>query len=191
MVFVIWVFISWFSYFSGGEINDERALTFCRKTRSIFKDANMNIRKWRSNSQAVMEAIAEDDCFNEQSNDTNVAKMMLNPEESSPVKVLGIPWDMALDILKFSLKGAILRGRQAGEMTKSRLLDASASLYDLIGLLSPAMFALKSLFQLVCISGITWEDALGADAKSIWDRWLAGAEKVCEFDMPRCYILRL
>ena len=66
--------------------------------------------------------------------------MILNSEESSPVKVLGISWDTGLDMLTFSLKGAILRGQQAGEMTKSRLLGASASLFDLIGLLAACCF---------------------------------------------------
>ena len=174
--------------FSGGETDDEKAVTLYRKTRSIFKDANMNMRKWRSNSQAVMEAVAEDEGCNEESSESNVAKMILNPEESSPVKVLGIPWDTVLDMLTFSLKGAISRGQQEGEMTKSRLLGASASLFDLIGLLAPVTFALKSLFQAVCISGIAWEDVLGADARRVWERWLSGAEKVREFVMPRCYI---
>ena len=58
----------------------------------------------------------------------------------------------------------------------------------MIGLLSPVTFALKSLFQAVCISGIAWEDVLGADARRVWERWLSGAEKVREFEMPRCYI---
>ena len=35
--------------FSGGGKDDEDTSSLCKESRKIFKDANMNLRKWRSN----------------------------------------------------------------------------------------------------------------------------------------------
>ena len=39
--------------FSGGDADDKKAVELYRKTRKIFSDANMNMRKWRSNSEVM------------------------------------------------------------------------------------------------------------------------------------------
>ena len=166
--------------YSGGESTDERSIVLYRKTRKIFEDAKMNMRKWRSNSQAVMHAVAEDEM-------TSSDEQMLL---TNPVKTLGIPWNTKKDTLIFSLKSAISKGRK-GPMTRNSLLSASASIYDVIGVMAPVTFTLKSMFQKVCISGAAGNELLNSEIRTQWERWLVGAEAVKEFEIPRCYIQEL
>ena len=166
--------------FSGGDSDDEKAVKLYQRTREIFKDANMNMRKWRSNSEAVMKAVASDEQIS-----ADEQKNLVNP-----VKSLGVPWDTGKDILIFSLKNAIMRGKNDA-ITKKGFVGASSSLFDVIGLLAPVTFSLKSMFQRVCIEGTAWDELLSPDVKRKWDRWLAGAELVEEFEIPRCYIAEM
>ena len=43
--------------FSGGEQNDEMAIQLYREGRKVFREAGMNLRKWKSNSREVMKVI--------------------------------------------------------------------------------------------------------------------------------------
>ena len=78
--------------FSGGDLNDEKTIQLYHEGRKIFKEAGMNLRKWRSNSKAVMDVINEDEGVGEEKPGTDsYAELLLNPADRSPVKVLGHP----------------------------------------------------------------------------------------------------
>ena len=132
--------------FSGGERNDEKAIPLYRESRKIFKDAGMNLRKWKSNSRAVMKVIIEE----EEETDTQVspesyANLMLSPTDRSPVKVLGTPWDLEKDELSISLENAV--GKVSDIMTKVQLLSVSSSIFDVLGLLAPIVFFVTASVQ--------------------------------------------
>ena len=87
--------------FSSGCQTPEEAVVLHEKARKIFLEAGMNLRKWRSNHDDVNRVM------NIQSNDdkaAGVAQLMLNPEDTSAVKVLGIPWNTDNDYLEISLR---------------------------------------------------------------------------------------
>ena len=176
--------------FSGGERNDEKAIQLYREGRKMFREAGMNLRKWKSNSRAVMQAIIEE----EEETDAQVspesyANLMLNPTDRSPVKVLGTPWDLEKDELSISLENAV--GKTSEIMTKVQLLSVSSSIFDVKGLLAPVVFFVKTLFQQVCKEGGSWEDRVGPEVQAEWDKWIAGARKCMVFEVPRCLDPRL
>ena len=98
--------------FSGGGKDDEDASTVATESKKIFKDAGMNLRKWRSNSKEVMKIIAaeESGCAlpGDVASDSH-ATMMLNPGDNSPVKVLGTPWDVDEDVFRINLSSIVER----------------------------------------------------------------------------------
>ena len=47
--------------FSGGEQNDEMAIQLYREGRKVFREAGMNLRKWKSNSREVMKVIIKEE----------------------------------------------------------------------------------------------------------------------------------
>ena len=127
--------------------------------RQIFREAGMNLSKWKSNSKGVMKQIDEDEGEDDQEESSeSYAEMILNPSNPSPVKVLGTPWDLEENILQVTLEKALERSTDA--MTKVRLLSVSSSIFDVCGFLAPIVFFVKTLFQRVCKNGGSWKSSV-------------------------------
>ena len=171
--------------YSGGDEDDEKAIAQYQQVKKIFKDANMNMRKWKSNSPAVMEVIQKEEGIDDSSTESQ-AKMMLNPHDPSPVKTLGIPWDLETDRMMISLEKAISKAK-VEEVTKTVILSSSASIYDPSGMVAPITFWVKVLFQRVCQSKGSWKDRVDEELRKEWERWLVSAERYSRIEFPRCY----
>ena len=112
--------------------------------KPIFAEANMNLRKWRSNDRDVNEFIeGKHENIEESSEDTSYASLMLNPDEESENKVLGIPWNTKND--EFVISSRIQKSTE-DVVIKRELLKRTASLFDPVGILSSAVVTLKILF---------------------------------------------
>ena len=112
--------------------------------KPIFAEANMNLRKWRSNDRDVNEFIeGKHENIEESSEDTSYASLMLNPDEESENKVLGIPWNTKND--EFVISSRIQKSTE-DVVIKRELLKRAASLFDPVGILSSAVVTLKILF---------------------------------------------
>ena len=178
--------------FSGGGKDDEDASTVATESKKIFKDAGMNLRKWRSNSKEVMKMIAAEEsgcALPEEVASDSHATMMLNPGDNSPVKVLGTPWDVDEDVFRINLSSIV--EREDNVKTKVELLSVSHSIFDVMGLLAPVVFFLKALFQKVCQDKGSWNDQISDEIKAEWKKWVEGAKKCNVFEIPRCYHARL
>ena len=83
---------------STGADDSKGAIELYKAEKSIFAEANKNLRKWRSNNRDVNEFIkGKHENIEESSEDTSYASLMLNPDEESKNKVLGIPWNTKHD----------------------------------------------------------------------------------------------
>ena len=83
---------------STGADDPKNAIELCKALKSIFAEANMNLRKWRINNKDFNELIErKHEDIEESSEDTSYASLMLNSDEESENKVLGIPWNIKHD----------------------------------------------------------------------------------------------
>ena len=123
----------------------------------------MNMRKWKSNIPAVMEGIQKEEGDTDSVEEIQ-AKMMLNPNDPSPVKTLGVPWDLKTDKMTISLEKAISKGK-VENVTKTMVLSSSASIYDPSGIVGPITFWVKVLFQQVCQTKGSWDDQVGDETR--------------------------
>ena len=90
---------------STGADEPNSAIELYKVAESIFAEANMNSRKWRSNNRDVNEFIeGKHKNIEESSEDTSFASLMLNPDEESENKVLGIPWNTKHDDFVISFR---------------------------------------------------------------------------------------
>ena len=174
--------------FSGGEDDDRKAIKLYKGAKKIFEEANMNLRKWKSNSLAVTKIIEESNSNNSETT-SSYAQMMLNPDGKSNVKVLGIPWHLENDELEFSLEN-LVEMVESDDLSKRQLLKLTASLYDPLGMISPVILTLKALFQKVCKVGTSWDEPLNQECREEWKRWLRSARSCPTFKVPRCYSLK-
>ena len=136
-----------------------------KAAKSIFAEANMNLRKWRNNNRDFNEFIEEKHKNIEKSSeDTSYASLMLNPDEESENKVLGIPWNTKHDEFVISFR---IQKSAEDVVTKTELLKRIASIFDPIEILSPAVVLLKILFQRMCKEGSSWDDDINDECKIV------------------------
>ena len=157
-----------------------------KAAKSIFAEANMNLRKWRNNNRDFNEFIEEKHKNIEKSSeDTSYASLMLNPDEESENKVLGIPWNTKHDEFVISFR---IQKSAEDVVTKTELLKRIASIFDPIEILSPAVVLLKILFQRMCKEGSSWDDDINDECKIVQKKWLLSAQKTPNIVIPRCYL---
>ena len=129
--------------------------------KTLMKEGGFIVRKWLSNCQELSKTIKayEQEYFNEDS-----------VEEYN--KVLGISWTAENDMLSFDLAQILRESLKAEVITKKNVLKTVSSIYDPLGLLSPAVVSLKMLFQEVCTHKIAWDTPLPTNFVNKWIRTL-------------------
>ena len=144
-----------------GADEPKSAIELYKAAKSIF------LRKWRSNNRDVNEFIeGKYENIEKLSEDTNYASLMLNPDEENENKVLGIPWNTKHD--EFVISFRIQKSTEDVVITKRELLKKIASIFDPVGILSPAVAPLKILFQRMCKEGGSWDDDVNEECKAVW-----------------------
>ena len=89
----------------------------------------------------------------------SVNEIELNPTlHPNSEKVLGIEWNTRTDEFIFDLR--YLAEYSQIVPTKRTVLQAVASVYDPLGVLSPVLIQAKLLFQTLCDTCSSWEDKI-------------------------------
>ena len=70
--------------------------------------------------------------------------------------------------------------------TKRTILRNIASIYDPIGIASPALIPARKLFQESCRRKLGWDDPLPADLLKIWNDWVENIKQLVHYKVPRC-----
>ena len=144
---------------STGAVDPKGAIELYKAAKSIFAEANMNLRIWRSNNRDVNEFIEGKHVnIEESSQDTSYAISFRIPKSTEDV------------------------------VTKKKLLKRIASIFDPVGILSPAVLPLKILFQRMCKEGGSWDDDINNEFKAVWKKWLLSAHKTSNVVIPRYYL---
>ena len=122
-------------------------------------EAGFILRKWKSNCKELLEKINEYEkqYFQEEIVDTGVNK------------VLGVNWATESDTLIFDLNEIMKEAKEVEVVTKRFVLKIVSSIFDPLGILSPAVINLKIHFQEVCLMKIDWDVLLLPDNK-MWHK---------------------
>ena len=123
-----------------GTTSESEAINLYKSTKSIFRDAAMNIREWTTNSDTVNTLIPEED---------RVA--------TDTIKVLGHTWNTKRDTLAIK---PITITNEITKPTKRTALKEISSVYDPLGLFSPILLRGKVLIQSLWTKGLGWDDEL-------------------------------
>ena len=92
----------------------------------------MSLMKWRSNNRDFNKFIeGKHENIEESSEDTSYASRMLNPDEKSENKALGIPWNTKQEfVISFQIQKST-----ENVVTKRELLKRIALIFDPVGIL--------------------------------------------------------
>ena len=147
--------------------NEDSAVQYFNKARSILSKARFNLRSWASNSQRVMN-IARND---------NIAdnKTMMN--------VLGIQWNTSQDTLaSFPKQFSSVNSTLA---TKREVLQDVSRIFDPLGFLAPVTIQTKLFMQELWQRKIDWDEPLPTDLRTQWLDIASNLQQTSAFSIPR------
>ena len=147
----------------GGCDDDEEAFEIYKKTKEIFLQTGLELRKWISNDIQLQNRIND----NEMLRSEEVEKMEIKVLS----KVLGIQWNTRLDELKIKTRDIYDEGKVVLRTTRNELRMV-AKIHDIIGVVSPVVILFKVFFQKLLEAKLGWDKKLPALFESEWDNLL-------------------
>ena len=138
----------------------------------LIRGVDMKIQKFYSNSQLALKALPSD-CLS--------AKVHFEDKDIiyDSSKVLGMVWDAATDLLKFSAKFKnseefflSLKLTRKPTWTKRLILKLSATVYDPTGLIAPFTVKARSILQDLWKEELGWDTAIPEEYAKRWSEWL-------------------
>lgn len=135
--------------------------------RNVMSSANMNLRKWTSNSMEFLKMIPEQDRELVRNNNT--------------VKALGLRWDPASDIIKYKVD--FPQPKQS--YTKRVLLSEMSSLFDPLGFISPVIIAAKEIFQSTWLENTKWDNHIPIEYSQKWNKIRNELNLINDFEIER------
>ena len=157
------------NFMTGGD-SDEMACLIIRESSKILESGGFPMEQWCSNSPVVGNML-----------DREFTDKNLNSENS--VKALGIKWFASDD--SFGFDGFFIPDGLI--VTKRVVLSFIAKLFDPLGLISPFIMTVKTLFQDVWKLGIEWDEEINDELKGKFFAWMEGLRALKEWKVPRSY----
>ncbi len=155
--------------FVSGSNSGQEAKELCSQLCELFLDAGMVLRKWRCSSPAVMDAVPDE------------LKDRESEAGSHSLKALGIHWDTN----QYELFVATPEVNQMGIITKRDVAKAGASIYDVLGLLSPWTISGRIVLQKLCPEKTKWDEQIPAAFQQQWECWLGDMTEIKNLPIKR------
>ena len=134
--------------------NEEQAVQFKEEAIRIMEKGQFPLAKWESNIQLL---------------DENSEKV--------DTKLLGINWNKQRDTYAVDVNSEI-----PTRVTQRDMLKRLASIYDPLGLLSPALVNGKHLYRMAVDEKKGWDGEISEELKSNWIKWVCSLKTV---EVPR------
>eukprot|EP00731_Ephydatia_muelleri_P001054 Em0001g1054a len=148
---------------TSGSDTEEGAIDLHTKSRQCMAEARFSLRKFISNLPAVQAHISSQASSTTATGDGQVTNddesytinTLGDHEHLDTVKVLGMKWRPADDVLIFDLSNLHSIVSMA-EPTKRNVIGLCARFYDLPGFVSPVTVRFKMLLQDICTAKLDW-----------------------------------
>ncbi|XP_052895578.1 uncharacterized protein LOC128302760 [Anopheles moucheti] len=162
----------------------EEANMRAKQVQFIHSQAGFNMRNWLSNVRKALEGLQG---FGR----SQTKSIEIGQREPFP-RVLGLIWDTTTDTIKFATKWQPdLKPYATGERrpTKRIVLRIVISLFDPLGLKSPALIHGRIIMQDLWRSGIDWDAELSDPEFRKWQRRVGLLPGLQELSIPRWFFL--
>jgi len=144
-----------------------------KKLNELLNCAQMKLRKWRSNSQALLDSIPEDLRVEE--------GLQIPSEQSRGAKTLGVYWDTVFDTLHVSVPSIELNKPP----TKREVASAAARVFDVLGWFAPAVVWVKILLQQIWELRLDWDEQIPEHLQGPWEKWKQELSVITDKGLPR------
>ncbi|OXA46198.1 Gag-Pol polyprotein [Folsomia candida] len=158
-----------------GEPTIKQALNTQTQIIALAKSACLSLRKWSSNSQAVLDSLPPE------MRETQSLDLF---DLDSSVKTLGISWNPKSDHFFFRFNPQPNGNKP---LNKRTVLSEIARLFDPIGWLAPIMINAKILMQSLWKLHQGWDDELPQDVQQQWMEFKVDLQQLCKLKIKRCF----
>ncbi|XP_025406061.1 uncharacterized protein LOC112680239 [Sipha flava] len=149
----------------------EAAVALQNDLRTVLSRAGMSLKKWASNSEAVLDNVSFDE---------RVTKSLtFNHSEDVGIKVLGLNWSHRDDTFQYLMQSVDLITSKRG------MLSLIARIFDPLGLLSPVIFYAKYIMQQVWQSNVDWDDPLPPELSELWRKFVVDLPALQQLKISR------
>jgi len=151
----------------------EEAINIRENLCKLLSCAGMNLRKWKSNSQQLLNTIPEElrEVENEQ---------LISPPDQC-LKTLGIHWNTRTD--NFHVATPTLSSD--GSPTKRKIASDVAKTFDLLGWFSPCIVVVKILLQKLWKEKLDWDEPVPERLVHDWENWKSQLPLITQHPIPR------
>ena len=163
----------------GGADTTSEAITLYSEISNILKKGGFTLRKYRSNSQQVLDAIPKELV------EAMPTKEMVDCHSDSYPKALGLIWNSEDDTMctDVSYTGEIAR-------TKKGILSDTSKTFDILGWITPAILPMKILFQDLWQLKVGWDNPLPPSYLEQHQTWRNELPLLSDIQLPRPYFLK-
>uniref|UniRef100_T1IMI8 Uncharacterized protein n=1 Tax=Strigamia maritima TaxID=126957 RepID=T1IMI8_STRMM len=135
----------------------------------ILDEAKLPLVKWVTSSTKVSKKLRSLDFHMREESDENLPI----------VKILGLNWDPDKDTITYKERP------EEKEYTKRLLCSLVASVFDSLGLISPAVLEAKLILQQLWIDKVGWDKVLNSEIQNKIIKWHEKMKEVLRLKFPR------
>jgi hypothetical protein len=152
------------------------AIDIQKELLSLLQTAGLTLRKWASNHSAFLEAIPRE---------LQETQPTLPLDNEDGVTTLGLLWNPKND--KLHVRSSLTQNQHtdSNEFTKRKVLAITASIFDPLGLMSPAVIAHKIFLQKLWQDKLQWDDLLPAHLQQEWNQLLQTIPTLSQLQINR------
>ena len=161
-----------------GANSEEEAVQLATELCSLLMKGQMMLRKWRSDSPAVLRAIPME------LHETDPHQVIRVPAECH--KALGIHWSTQ----ESSLHIATPQMDDEDDPIMRQLVSDVAKTFDVMGWFATATITGKIMLQKLWVLKLSWSDPVPEHLKAEWWTWRIELPEVTNHSIPRCYFTR-
>ncbi|XP_060873560.1 uncharacterized protein LOC132947314 [Metopolophium dirhodum] len=154
--------------YSADTVDD--ALSIQVELTAVLNSAGFELRKWASNTVAVVHAVPEE------------FRVIKSTTFAGDTKVLGLSWHTGGDYF-----GCEAHLDSAPVFTKRVILSLTARFFDPLGLFAPTLFLAKHIMQRTWQSNCTWDQRLPTEIHSDWSRFVNELPALASVHVPRYF----
>lgn len=152
---------------------EEDAIEHAKKMTLMLKNKGFRLNQWLSSSREVLNVMP--------ATERAYSKLDIDLDRLPTERTLGMYWVCEVDVFKFTFK------LPTQVKTKREMFSASASIFDPLGCICPAVLPVKILMQDIRRRGISWNDLLSMDILLEWNKWCKDLVNATELRVPRCF----
>lgn len=150
----------------------EEAIELKSQLITLLSCAQLELRKWSSNSETFLETLPVDHC--------QTPKIFSEENDKATLKILGVQWDPTGDIFTYSLSEVA-----DAEYTKRSILSHVARIFDPLGWLTPFILKAKLLLQDLWRQNISWDEPVPRDISQDWREFISDLKNLKLIVIPR------